>query len=59
MECERGPKRDSLLLASNGWLAARFDMGRPASVSQYVRRFRLARDAAAPDFQATLSKVKI
>ena len=43
---------------SNGWLAARLDMGRPASVSQYVRRFHLARDDAAPDFQAALSKVK-
>jgi REP element-mobilizing transposase RayT len=27
---------------SNGWLAARLAMGPPASVSQYVRRFRLA-----------------
>lgn len=28
---------------SNGWLAARLAMGEPASVSQFVRRWRLAR----------------
>lgn len=27
---------------SNGWLAKRLHMGEPATVSQYVRRFRLA-----------------
>src|SRR5438445_10210939 len=27
---------------SNGWLAQRLAMGQPASVSQFVRRFRLA-----------------
>ena len=27
---------------SNGWLAERLRMGQPASVSQFVRRFRLA-----------------
>ncbi len=27
---------------SNGWLAQRLDMGEPASVSQYVRRWRMA-----------------
>jgi putative transposase len=44
---------------SNGWLAKRLDMGQPASVSQYVRRFQLARlgDADAR-FQRALSRVK-
>jgi hypothetical protein len=32
-------------------------MGEPASVSQYVRRFRLARRDADPKFQAALSRV--
>ncbi|HEY0967615.1 MAG TPA: transposase [Opitutaceae bacterium] len=43
---------------SNGWLAERLMMGQPASVSQFVRRFRLAKKDAEPDFQAVLSKVK-
>ena len=30
---------------SNGWLAERLGMGQPASVSQYVRRLRLAAGA--------------
>jgi len=42
---------------SNGWLAARLQMEAPASVSQYVRRFRLNGAAASPRFQRALSKV--
>jgi REP element-mobilizing transposase RayT len=44
--------------ASNGWLAQRLQMGQPASVSQFVRRFRLAGSADQRDFQRTLSTVK-
>ena len=43
---------------SNGWLAARLQMGQPASVSQFVRRFRLACEADRPAFKAFLSRVK-
>ena len=43
---------------SNGWLAERLAMGQPASVSQFVRRFRLAKGEAEPAFQAALSRVK-
>ena len=43
---------------SNGWLAERLAMGQPASVSQFVRRFRLAKEAETPGFQAALSIVK-
>jgi putative transposase len=43
---------------SNGWLAERLAMGRPASVSQFVRRFRQAKGAAETEFQAALSRVK-
>jgi len=43
---------------SNGWLAARLGMGQPASVSQFVRRFRLAKGDAEPGWQAALSRVK-
>lgn len=42
---------------SNGWLAERLHMGEPASVSQYVRRFRLADGLNGADFQRALSKV--
>jgi len=42
---------------SNGWLATRLQMGAPASVSQYVRRFRLSGAAASPRFRRALSKV--
>jgi REP element-mobilizing transposase RayT len=45
--------------ASNGWLAGRLAMGQPASVSQFVRRFRLAQGEAARGFQAALSRVKV
>lgn len=44
--------------ASNQWLAERLAMGAAASVSQFVRRFRLAGSEQEPAFQATLSKVK-
>ncbi len=37
---------------SNVWLAERLNMGRPASVSQYVRRFRLGGGATAESFKA-------
>lgn len=43
---------------SNGWLADRLGMGEPASVSQYVRRFRLGGQSEAPQFRRMLSKVK-
>ncbi len=43
---------------SNGWLARRLGMGEPASVSQYVRRFRLRNDDSQRDFQRALSRVK-
>jgi hypothetical protein len=41
---------------SNGWLAKRLDMGPPASVSQYVRRFRLAGGSDRRDFKQALSR---
>jgi putative transposase len=43
---------------SNGWLAKRLQMGEPASVSQCVRRFRLAGGTQKREFRAVLSKVK-
>ena len=42
---------------SNGWLAERLAMGKTASVSQYVRRFRLAGGPARRDFKRALSRV--
>ncbi|MEI6862540.1 MAG: transposase [Verrucomicrobiota bacterium] len=42
---------------SNGWLAARLQMGVPGSVTQYVRRFRLRGGAGTRDFAVALSKV--
>ena len=42
---------------SNGWLATRLGMGQPASVSQFVRRFRLAQGDKTAVFQAALSRV--
>ena len=42
---------------SNGWLAERLQMGQTASVSQYVRRFRLARGTETRSFKAALSTV--
>ena len=44
---------------SNGWLATRLGMGQPASVSQFVRRFRLAQGDRPAAFQAALSRVKL
>ena len=44
---------------SNGWLANRLQMGEPASVSQFVRRFRLAGLDRSRRHQAALSKVKL
>ena len=42
---------------ANGWLAERLMMGKPASVSQYVRRFQLAGRANERDFKRALSRV--
>lgn len=43
---------------ANGWLAEGLRMGRPASVSQFVRRFRLAGGLASQKVQRNLSRVK-
>jgi REP element-mobilizing transposase RayT len=43
---------------SNGWLAERLQMGQPASVSQFVRRFVLAGGLEEPAFSAAMSRVK-
>jgi REP element-mobilizing transposase RayT len=43
---------------SNGWLAERLGMGPAATVSQYVRRFRLKGLDRSKEFQSGLSKVK-
>jgi hypothetical protein len=43
---------------SNGWLAERLQMGRPASVSQFVRRLRLAGGLNRCDVSGALSQVK-
>ena len=43
--------------ASNRWLAERLQMGAPASVSQYVRRFRLAGGKTGPAYRRALSIV--
>ncbi len=40
---------------TNGWLARKLKMGEPASVSQFVRRFHLARGAEKPDFRRVRS----
>jgi hypothetical protein len=42
---------------SNVWLAKKLKMGQPATVSQYVRRFRLANGEQAPDYMRALSIV--
>jgi hypothetical protein len=42
---------------SNGWLAARLQMGEPASVSQYVRRFRLRGGTEQRAFKVALSTI--
>jgi putative transposase len=44
--------------ASNSWLAARLGMGQPASVSQFVRRFRLNGGENKLGYQRILSRVK-
>jgi REP element-mobilizing transposase RayT len=65
-----GPKkssREKVLLAtalktatdvSNGWLCERLQMGTPASVSQFVRRFLQAGGAQSKQFKAALSRLK-
>jgi hypothetical protein len=45
--------------ASNGWLQERLGMGTPASVSQFVRRFRLEGGAESGRYKRILSKIKI
>lgn len=42
---------------NNGWLAERLHMGQPASVSQYVRRFRLAGGPETRRYRQALSRV--
>lgn len=42
---------------SNGWLAERLQMGQPASVSQYVRRFRLAGGPEQREFKRALARI--
>ncbi len=66
-----GPRKsdpDKVLLAAlmkattgvaNGWLHERLAMGTPASVSQFVRRFRLEGGTESRRYQEVLSKVKI
>jgi putative transposase len=44
--------------ASNSWLAARLGMGQPASVSQFVRRFRLSGGENKHGYKRILSRVK-
>lgn len=43
---------------SNGWVAQRLNMGKPASVSQYVRRHRLEGKTETAAFRRALSRVK-
>jgi len=43
---------------SNGWLAARLEMGKPGSVCQYVRRFRLRGETEKRGFKVLLSTVQ-
>ena len=43
---------------SNGWLARKLQMGKPATVSQYLRRFGLAQGHQTREFQRLLSIVK-
>lgn len=42
---------------SNGWLGDRLKIGKPATVSQYVRRFHLGGGASTAAFKRALSKV--
>jgi putative transposase len=44
--------------AGNAWLAERLSMGKPASVSQFVRRFRLRGADRNRRFQAALARAK-
>lgn len=43
---------------NNAWLAERLQMGPPASVSQYVRRYRLAKGPETRRYRQALSKVR-
>jgi hypothetical protein len=42
---------------SNDWLAQRLRMGRPGSVTQYVRRFHLKGGTQSAAFRAALSRI--
>ncbi len=44
---------------SNRWLSERLQMGRPASASQFIRRFRITNPELADRDRSALSKVKI
>jgi hypothetical protein len=44
--------------ASNAWLASRLEMGAPACVSQFVRRFRVGEGEKTAQFKRVLSGVK-
>jgi putative transposase len=44
--------------ASNAWLAGRLEMGAPASVSQFVRRFRVGGSERTAKFKRVLAIVK-
>ena len=44
--------------APNAWVSARLRMGKPASVSQFVRRFKLAGETERRAFRQLLSQVK-
>ena len=48
----------STTTATNEWLAARLGMGRPASVSQFVRRFRMSGQTETQAYRTVLSRVK-
>ena len=48
----------STTTATNEWLAVRLGMGRPASVSQFVRRFRMSGQTETQAYRSVLSRVK-
>jgi len=48
----------SVTSVSNGWLAERLEMGQPASVSQFVRRFHLRGAGKKTGFRRALLRVK-
>ena len=44
--------------ASNGWVASKLSMGKPATVSQNMRRYRIAKGPEEPEMVAILSRIK-